>query len=150
MLAAEVRDRNGVLDDSEATLRQVARLLIDMGAISAPSETDAEFGFRSHLVSSAGPSQQAELLEVVFRSYGRIMQVIRTLRARHPEDEPRVLREVEHELARVASTLGPASSVRSSQARDVSMDRSLAAAPLPRNLDRASPAAGTTPADPAE
>lgn len=150
MLAARARDRRGVLTDSEATLRQIARLLMDMGAMPASIGADHENSFGTLLEGFPERAHHAELLEVVVRSYGRIMHVIQTLRADYPDDEPRLLREVEHELARVVSAFPRAESAGSSPVRGVGVRPSLLTAHAPGRTEPESPAARPTPAEPAK
>ena len=74
--------REGVLEDSEATLRQVAVALKDFGgAAEAPPVTDTDSPVRSLLDHLEGqPKGLGDLIEVLFRTHGQIMAVIDGLR----------------------------------------------------------------------
>ncbi len=81
MQAAKRKDRNGVLNDSEATLRQVESALTDLGEVAPPQSQSGDESLESLLSRMDDrPLGLGELVEVLMRAYSEIMGVIDGLR----------------------------------------------------------------------
>jgi len=80
-MGADQKDRNGVLDASEATLRQVESALTDLGDVQAPERSEEDDSLEKFLNRMEDrPLGLGELVEVLVRAYSEIMGVIEGLR----------------------------------------------------------------------
>ena len=81
MMGADQKDRNGVLGDSQATLRQVESALTDLGDVGGAADREEDSSLERFLNRMEDrPLGLGELVEVLVRAYSEIMGVIEGLR----------------------------------------------------------------------